>query len=81
MTIILPGSPLFDETLALAPPPDWVNYAADRGNGDAVAFVADAFTGILRSANWNEVEEYAFGGEWDARMEALGWTEEELERL
>ncbi len=54
--IILPGSILFDETLALAPPPDWNNYAADRGNGDAVALVADAFTGLLRPANWDEVE-------------------------
>lgn len=63
--LILPGNPIFDETLATARPPGWKSYAASKGNGEYVAFVADADSGLLRPANWREVQEYTYGGELD----------------
>lgn len=79
--LILPDNPLFDETLATAPPPNWREYAATSGDGNAVGFVADASSGVLRPANWNDIEDYVWGGEWDERMTDLGWTEDELDEL
>jgi hypothetical protein len=65
-TLILPGNPIFDETLVTAKPPGWENYAASKGDGEYVAFVADAGSGLLRPANWQELQEYSYGGELDA---------------
>lgn len=70
--LILPGHPLFDRTLATAKPPGWKNYAATKGDGDYVAFVADAGSGLLRPANWKEIQEYDQGGEYDERLKNLG---------
>lgn len=79
--LIYPGDPEFDATLATARPPGWQDYAASTGNGDHVAFVADCQSGLLRPADWDEVQDYSYGGEWEERMINLGWTSEELEQL
>ncbi|MGG6293797.1 hypothetical protein ACQ4M4_05175 [Leptolyngbya sp. AN02str] len=76
MGLILPGHPLFDETLATALPPDW-QAVASRIN-QAPIFVASATDGILRPATPDELTEYLYGGEYDERLDALEPEENEL---
>jgi hypothetical protein len=61
--LILPGDPLFDFTLATAPPP---------GVESAPFLVADAASGILRPAGDQELRDYLEGGEYSERMRAIG---------
>ncbi len=78
--LILPGDPLFEETLALAKRPDWREIAAkDQG----VAFCAmPGEGGLLTPLSWEETQEYLDGGAWEERMlNDLEFTEDELEQL
>jgi hypothetical protein len=68
--LILPGDPLFDETLGASLPPGWEETAAQHG--EQCAYVADHETGILRPASWDEMIDYMEGGEYEARLKALG---------
>lgn len=61
--LILPNDPLFDWTLATAPPP---------GSQGADFLVADSESGILRPATNSELQDYLFGGEYDDRQRAIG---------
>lgn len=67
--IILPGTELFDLTLACIPP-EW----AYRGeiSGNHVSFVADHETGLLRPVDPRGLTEYIEGGEYDERLKAIG---------
>jgi len=67
--LILPGDPEFDLTLATAFPPDW-REKADRWSGD-YGFVVDVETGMLRVVNSQQMQEYAFGGEYDERLQQI----------
>lgn len=64
-SLILPGDPEFDLTLA-TPPPDWKIKAQKSGEG--VNFVLDYETGLFRSATQKELMEYLWGGEYDELM-------------
>jgi hypothetical protein len=68
--ILLPGDPGFQEILGMALPPGW-RGERDRLHGE-YAFVADAQTGMLRTASEAELLEYIEGGEYEQRLEALG---------
>ena len=61
--LILPENPLFDWTLATAPPP---------GSQGVNFLVADSESGILRPATNSELQDYLYGGEYDDRMRAIG---------
>lgn len=65
--LILPGDPEFDQTLAMALPPNWQSLA-DQYGGD-YGFVADSQTGMLRIENSLGIREYVNGGEYDERLE------------
>lgn len=67
--LVLPGDPRFDETLGVCLPPGW-QREADRLCGE-FAFVADVETGILRPCSADELEDYLYGGEYEARLEAI----------
>ena len=73
-SLILPGDPLFDWTLATAKPPGWQQSAAQTG--EQVAFVASVGSGILRPASRQEMNDYLYGGEYDDRLEEIEETEE-----
>jgi hypothetical protein len=61
--LILPGTDLFDLTLATIPPEwEW------RDRGDQVSFVADVDSGLLRPVTPRDLEEYVLGGEYDQRL-------------
>lgn len=62
-SLILPGNPLFDFTLATMPPP---------GSQGETYLVADSETGILRPATLKELDEYLEGGEYEERMHSIG---------
>lgn len=68
--LLLPGDPEFDQTLGVSLPPGW-EQERDRNSGE-YAFVADAETGILRPCSAQELEEYLEGGEYEARLRAMG---------
>ena len=63
--LILPGNPLFDLTLA-TPRPDWRDIAVRDGN--TYAFVAEPGSGLMRPVTESELEDYLYGGEYDARL-------------
>ena len=63
--LILPGNPLFDLTLATSRP-DWRDTAAR--DGTTYAFVAEAGSGLMRPVTESELEDYLYGGEYDARL-------------
>jgi hypothetical protein len=69
ISLILPGDPLFNETL-MNPPPNW-GEVADR-DGDCVSFVADPVTGLFRAVTQAELEEYLEGGEYEERLIEIG---------
>ena len=60
--LILPGSALYEETLANT----WTFLHSQNPTG---YYVVDAETGLQRAATLDEVQEYVFGGEYDAVME------------
>jgi hypothetical protein len=68
--IMVPGDPGFQEILGMALPPGW-RGERDRHSGD-FAFIADHETGLLRPCSFEELDEYIEGGEYEARLEALG---------
>jgi hypothetical protein len=58
--LLLPGDVGFEEILAHTPPPDC------RGNSEIGRVVMFGADGMPRTANsLAELEDYAFGGEWD----------------
>ncbi len=61
--LILPDHPLFNFYLQTAKPPDF-NHRQDISD-TPINFVLDAHTGILRTANEQELNDYLFGGEYD----------------
>lgn len=64
--LILPGDPEFDVTLGCTIPPNWRHYAENHPD---FAFVARAGQGgVLTPMNWDEVEEYLEGGEYEERL-------------
>lgn len=67
--LILPGNPIFQETL-MNPPPNWREVAAC--DGDCVNFVADPISGIFRAVTQTELEEYLEGGEYEETLIAIG---------
>jgi hypothetical protein len=73
--LILPGSPLFDLTLA-TPPPNWREAAAR--DGDTFAFVV-GLDGIARPVTAIELEDYLEGGEYDERLIQTDDLDEEVE--
>jgi hypothetical protein len=73
MRLILPGDPLFAETL-LTPRPDWREIAAK--DGDTYAFIAEPGSGLMRPAGSADLEEYLYGGEYDERLEEIEEEEE-----
>lgn len=72
--LILPGDPEYDLTLATALPPDWKTKAA-QWSGE-YGFVVDIETGMLRVVDSKQLQEYAFGGEYDERLEQIGEWED-----
>jgi len=70
-SLILPGDPLFDITLA-TPPPAW--KVKQQLTNEPLNFVVDAESGLLRVATPDELAEYLYGGEYD---EVMGESEEE----
>ncbi len=65
MRLILPGDPLFNETM-LIPPPNWGEVAARDGN--TYAFVCEPGSGLMRPVTMDELDEYLDGGEYDERL-------------
>lgn len=73
LSLILPGDPLFNETL-MSPPPNWGEVAARDGN--FFNFVADSASGIFRAVTEAELEEYLQGGEYEERLMEIGEFDE-----
>lgn len=67
--LILPGSREFEETLGGCLPPDW-HQVADQHSEFAFVFRAD--TGLMEAVSPQEAREYALGGEFDIRLDAIG---------
>lgn len=67
--IILPGSEEFDETLALALPTGWYEFAC-RHSGN-YGFVVDSESGLVRVESLTGVREYVEGGEYDERLKQV----------
>lgn len=65
--IILPGDPGFAETLLLSRPPNAKQIAEKTGIG--AAMVEDSETGIMKPVDEKGLEEYMYGGEYDAALE------------
>lgn len=73
--LILPGDPEFDETLGIALPPGWEDYANHLG--EACSFVVDPHSGLMRPASPEELDDYLYGGEYEERLNAIGETLDE----
>jgi hypothetical protein len=71
--IILPGTPLFDHTLASVPPP-WL--WREVGSTNYVSFVADHETGLLRPVDPEGLSQYIDSGEYDERLKSIGGDDE-----
>lgn len=67
--LILPGDPLFNETLA-SPPPDWGAHR-DQYHG-ACHYVVRPGSMLMEAVSPGELEEYLNGGEYDERLEEIG---------
>lgn len=68
--LILPGNPLYYETLATAKPPNYGEVAATAL--DNVALVADVETGLLRAVRYeDQLWDYLIGGEYEVRQEQM----------
>ena len=68
-SLILPGDPLFDETLGIFPP-DYQEIANQTG-GDFALIVRAEGSGLLEAVPWQEAVEYMYGGELELREEEL----------
>jgi len=66
MKLILPGDPLFHQTLATAPPPGWKNHPTQTDGN--LMLIARAGSGLLQPASTNQVYEY-LEEEYDQRLE------------
>ena len=67
-SLILPGDPEFDLTLA-SPPPGWRQAIANQDN---YAFVARSGSGLLEPVSMRDLEDYLEGGEYDQRLDEIG---------
>jgi hypothetical protein len=74
--LILPGHPLFDQTLA-SPPPNWGEVAARQGG--KVAFVARSGSGLLEPVSLADLDDYLEGGEYAKRLQESGQDDTYLE--
>lgn len=63
--LILPGDPLFDDTLSRAVPPNWQQTAGQYN--DEFMFVARAGSGLLEPVSMNGVNQY-LEEEYDERL-------------
>lgn len=70
-SLILPGHPLFDLTLA-TPRPDWRGVAA---KDEQYAFVTEPGSGLMRPVTQADLEDYLYGGEYDERLEEIDSNE------
>lgn len=68
--LILPGTPLFEQTLSLVPPPDWL--AVSHHEGAQCAFVMRADSGLMEAVSISDLDDYLLGGEYDSRLEITG---------
>lgn len=68
-SLILPGDPEFNFTLATSPPPNW-RQAAAKGGG-FVNFVIEPNSGLMRPVTPEELTEYLEGGEYDERLDEI----------
>lgn len=66
--LILPGNPLFNETLACIPPNWREKQSQCVGN---VSFVAEPNSGLLRPVTPQELKDYVYGGEYEERLTEL----------
>ena len=64
--LILPGDEEYELTIGSIMPFDW-KYQAYKNFGE-FTFVADSQSGLLRTANKKETDEYLYGGEYEERM-------------
>ncbi len=67
--LILPGNPLFDLTLTSSLPPGWVETAVK--DGEQCAFVVRD-SGLMEPVTSADLDEYLLGGEYQARLDAIG---------
>lgn len=74
--LILPGDPLFDETLGIFPP-DYQELAHQTG-GDFALIVRAEGSGLLEAVPWQEAVEYMYGGELELREQEME-SEDDLE--
>lgn len=68
-SLILPGDPEFDFTLATSPPPGW-GQTANRGEG-SFHFVVEPGSGLMRAVTPTELTDYLEGGEYDDRLDEI----------
>ena len=68
MPLILPGDPLFDQTLQSTLP-----FGSSLGSN----YVVRADSGILEAVDARQLAEYVYGGEYDQLLELIG--DDELE--
>lgn len=64
--LILPGHPLFEQTLTSVLPPNWKRISAK--DGEQCAFVMRSDSGLMEAVNRVELSVYLYGGEYDDRM-------------
>ena len=67
--LLLPGDPEFEKTLGQTLPPDW-QAKAEQFSGD-FGFIAHAETGLLEAVPFSGLDEYVYGGEYDARLSEI----------
>lgn len=72
-SLILPDNPEFNLTLGRIP--FFWEQIANKGNG--FNFAVDPETGLFKVLNHQETIEYLYGGEYDARLEQMGYDEAE----
>lgn len=72
--LILPGS--FEYEMALGALPLGWQHDAHRFFGN-YAFVADSETGLLRTVDGLGFQEYLLGGEYEERLAAMGYEDDE----
>jgi hypothetical protein len=68
----------FEQTLA-TPPPDWRHVAFNSGG--QFAFIASPESGLLRTANGEQFQEYLLGGEYEQRLSEYWEDDFRLEDL
>ena len=67
--LLLPGDPEFEKTLGQTLPPDW-QVKAEQLSGE-FGLIAHAETGLLETVSFAEIDEYVYGGEYDARLSEI----------